>query len=65
MLKRYLSMAAPGFPNYFVVNGPRGNLANGTVLLCLEMEIEYIIQTTKKMQSNQIKTLNIREGVVD
>lgn len=27
----YLGMAAPGFPNYWVMNGPRGNLCNGTV----------------------------------
>jgi len=27
----YLGLGAPGFPNYFVMNGPRGNLCNGTV----------------------------------
>jgi len=27
----YLGMTAPGFPNYWVMNGPRGNLCNGTV----------------------------------
>lgn len=27
----YLGLAAPGFPNYWVMNGPRGNLCNGTV----------------------------------
>lgn len=27
----YLGLAAPGFPNYFIMNGPRGNLCNGTV----------------------------------
>jgi len=27
----YLGIAAPGFPNYWVMNGPRGNLCNGTV----------------------------------
>ncbi|RKK26698.1 hypothetical protein BFJ66_g16521 [Fusarium oxysporum f. sp. cepae] len=63
--KCYLGLAAPGFPNYFVMNGPRGNLANGTVLPCLETEIEYVIQAIKKMQSDRIKALDVREKCVD
>lgn len=63
--KCYLGMAAHGFPNYFVMNGPRGNLANGTVLPCLETELEYVIKAAKKMQSDRIKALDVRERVVD
>ncbi|KEZ43472.1 4-hydroxyacetophenone monooxygenase [Scedosporium apiospermum] len=63
--KCYLGLAAPGFPNYFVMNGPRGNLANGTVLPCLETEIDYVIKAAKKMQSDRIKVLDVRESVVD
>ncbi|OJJ01771.1 hypothetical protein ASPVEDRAFT_192049 [Aspergillus versicolor CBS 583.65] len=65
MPKCYLGIAAPGFPNYFVMNGPRGNLANGTVLPCFETEIEYVIQAAKKMQADRIKVLDVRETVVD
>ncbi|KAH7377421.1 cyclohexanone monooxygenase [Cadophora sp. MPI-SDFR-AT-0126] len=53
----YLGIGAPGFPNYFVMNGPRGNLCNGTVLPCLETEIEFVIKAVKKMQTDRIKTL--------
>ncbi|KAF9872441.1 4-hydroxyacetophenone monooxygenase [Colletotrichum karsti] len=63
--KCYLGMAAPGFPNYFVMNGPRGNLANGTVLPCFETELDYVIQAAKKMQADRIKILDVREEVVD
>ena len=63
--KCYLGMAAPGFPNYYVMNGPRGNLANGTVLPCFETEIEFVIQIAKKMQSDRIRSLDVREHVVD
>ena len=65
MPRCYLGMAAPGFPNYFVINGPRGNLANGTVLPCLETEVEYVVQAAKKMQSDRIRTLDVREDVVE
>lgn len=61
----YLGMAAPGFPNYFVMNGPRGNLANGTVLPCFETELEYVIQAARKMQADRIKILDVRGGVVN
>lgn len=59
----YLGVAAPGFPNYFVMNGPRSNLCNGTVLPCLETEIEYVIKAAKKMQSDRIKALDVSEDV--
>lgn len=28
----YLGLAVPKFPNYFIMNGPRANWANGSVL---------------------------------
>jgi hypothetical protein len=28
----YLSFAVPKFPNYFIINGPRGNWASGSAL---------------------------------
>ena len=65
MPKCYLGMGAPGFPNYYVMNGPRGNLANGTVLPCFETEIEYVIQMARKMQSDRIKSFDVKEKVVD
>lgn len=59
----YLGIAAPGFPNYWVLNGPRGNLGNGTVLPCLETEIEYVIKSINKMQTDGIKSLDVSEDI--
>jgi cation diffusion facilitator CzcD-associated flavoprotein CzcO len=59
----YLGIAAPGFPNYWVMNGPRGNLGNGTVLPCLETEIEFVIAAVKKMQSDRIAALDVKEDI--
>jgi cation diffusion facilitator CzcD-associated flavoprotein CzcO len=28
----YLGLAAPGFPNYFIICGPQGPLGNGSIL---------------------------------
>jgi len=48
----YSAISAPGFPNYFVVNGPRGNWGQGCVLPSHEVHIEYILQCCRKMQED-------------
>ncbi|EMC92455.1 hypothetical protein BAUCODRAFT_38521 [Baudoinia panamericana UAMH 10762] len=59
----YASIAAPGFPNYFVVNGPRGNWGQGCALPSHEVQIEYILQCCRKMQEDQIKSMDPKESV--
>lgn len=61
----YMGIAAPGFPNYWVMNGPRGNLGNGTVLPCLETQIEYVIAAAKKMQADRIRFMDVKADVTD
>ncbi|KAF2180148.1 FAD/NAD(P)-binding domain-containing protein [Zopfia rhizophila CBS 207.26] len=61
----YLGIAAPGFPNYWVMNGPRGNLGNGTVLPCFEVQIEYVIEAAKKMQTERIRAMDVRADVTE
>lgn len=35
----YLALAAPKFPNYFVINGPRGNWGSGCVLPTVSLSV--------------------------
>lgn len=51
----YASIACPGFPNYFVVNGPRGNWSQGAQLPSHDVQIEYIMQMCRKLQQDGIK----------
>lgn len=57
----YASIAAPGFPNYFVVNGPRGNWGQGCVLPSHEVQVEYIVKCCRKMQQDGIQSLEPRQ----
>lgn len=57
----YASIAAPGFPNYFVVNGPRGNWGQGCALPSHEVQIEYIIKCCRKMQEDGIRSMVPRQ----
>lgn len=59
----YASISAPGFPNYFVVNGPRGNWGQGCVLPSHEVHIEYILQCCRKMQEDRIAWMMPKEDV--
>ncbi|KAK4556593.1 hypothetical protein LTR86_006164 [Recurvomyces mirabilis] len=43
----YASISCPGFPNYFVINGPRGNWGQGCALPSHEVQMEYILQCAR------------------
>lgn len=61
----YLSVAVPKFPNYFIVNGVRGQWASGTALPSHEASVEYILKCAKKIQADGIRALEVREKAVD
>ncbi|KIW63896.1 hypothetical protein PV04_08864 [Phialophora macrospora] len=58
----YLSIAAPKFPNYFVVNGPTGNWGQGCALPSHEVQLEYALQCCRKMQEDGIRAMEPRQG---
>lgn len=61
----YLSMAVPKFPNYFVVNGVRGNWAAGTALPSHEACIEYILKCAARIQQEGIRALEVKQEPID
>ncbi|KAK6380739.1 hypothetical protein LTS17_004939 [Exophiala oligosperma] len=61
----YLSMAVPKFPNYFVVNGVRGNWAAGTALPSHEVCVEYILKCAARIQNEGIRALEVKQEPVD
>ncbi|KIW94319.1 uncharacterized protein Z519_05635 [Cladophialophora bantiana CBS 173.52] len=56
----YLALTVPKFPNYFVVNGVRGNWASGTALPSHEVQVEYILQCMKRIQEENIRALEVK-----
>ncbi|KAF2110790.1 hypothetical protein BDV96DRAFT_500768 [Lophiotrema nucula] len=61
----YASIATPGFPNYFVINGPRGNWGQGCALPSHEVQMEYILQVARHMQEDRIKSVQPKQNVTD
>lgn len=56
----YLGMTVPKFPNYFTVNGVRGSWATGTALNSIEACLDYILACTKRIQSEDIRALEVK-----
>ena len=56
----YASVAIPGFPNYFTINGPRGNWGQGCVLASHECQIEYIMQCMRRIQEDSIASMDAK-----
>ncbi|EGP87984.1 uncharacterized protein MYCGRDRAFT_71174 [Zymoseptoria tritici IPO323] len=61
----YASIAHPNFPNYFVINGPRGNWAQGCALPSHETQVEYALQCCRKMQEDRIKSMAPIQKITD
>ncbi|OCL13540.1 FAD/NAD(P)-binding domain-containing protein [Glonium stellatum] len=51
----YLALTVPKFPNYFVINGVRGNWVAGTALPSHEVQAKYILKCAKKIQEESIR----------
>ncbi|KAF7554696.1 hypothetical protein G7Z17_g2715 [Cylindrodendrum hubeiense] len=60
----YLSLAVPGFPNYFMFLGPNAPVGHGSVLPIIEHATKYIINMMKKMQSQNIKAVSPQASAV-
>ncbi|KAH8600116.1 hypothetical protein B0O99DRAFT_737599 [Bisporella sp. PMI_857] len=53
----YLSIAAPGFPNMFIVLGPNSTGQAGTLPHAVETQITYIAKVLRKVSTQGIKTI--------
>ncbi|KAF3480237.1 cyclohexanone monooxygenase [Arthroderma uncinatum] len=61
--KPYLATTTPHFPNYFHINGPRGNWALGCAMPSIGAQIEYAMKCIAKMSDDQVKAMEVREDV--
>ena len=45
----YLSVAVPGFPNFFMINGPNGPVGNFSLIEVAEIQFAYILQLVEQI----------------
>ncbi|RYP07695.1 hypothetical protein DL764_002357 [Monosporascus ibericus] len=53
----YLTMATPGFPNFFHIGGPTGNWGSGCILASHETQVDYAIQACQKISSERLHSI--------
>lgn len=57
----YLSLAIDGFPNYFMMLGPNAAVGTGTLTTMVEMTGDYIIKRVRKLQKENIKSMEVQK----
>lgn len=61
----YLGLNQPEVPNYFSFSGPYGPLGHGSALPMIEAYTQYILQVIEKMQTEDIKKLQVKRSVAE
>lgn len=50
----YLSIAVPGFPNYFSILGPNAPISNGSLVAAMEHSLDFALAFTQKIQKEDV-----------
>jgi len=51
----YLSISIPGFPNFFMLNGPNGPVGNFSLIEVAELQFGYIMQLVERLRSGECR----------
>lgn len=56
----YLSLTTDQFPNHFFMLGPNGAIGEGSLTMMIESCGDYILKAIRKVQKDNIKSINIK-----
>jgi cation diffusion facilitator CzcD-associated flavoprotein CzcO len=54
----YLSVSIPGFPNFFMLNGPNGPVGNFSLIEVAELQFAYIMQLVERLRSGECREIS-------
>jgi len=54
----YLSISVPGYPNFFMVNGPNGPVGNFSLVEVAELQVGYIMQLVDRIRSGDCREIS-------
>ncbi|UZP40374.1 hypothetical protein NXS19_008190 [Fusarium pseudograminearum] len=60
-----INVEAPGFPNYCIDGGPNAPISNVSLMMGLELAVDYAFSCVRKMQSEGIASLEVDEDVAN
>jgi cation diffusion facilitator CzcD-associated flavoprotein CzcO len=53
----YMSISIPGFPNFFMLNGPNGPVGNFSLIEVAELQFAYIMQLVECLRSGECREI--------
>jgi cation diffusion facilitator CzcD-associated flavoprotein CzcO len=54
----YLSISIPGFPNFFMLNGPNGPVGNFSLIEVAELQFAYVMQLIDRLRSGGCREIS-------
>jgi cation diffusion facilitator CzcD-associated flavoprotein CzcO len=61
----YLSISIPGFPNFFMLNGPNGPVGNFSLIEVAELQFAYILQLIEQLASDACREISAKQAVME
>jgi cation diffusion facilitator CzcD-associated flavoprotein CzcO len=59
-MSAYLGITVHGFPNFFVLLGPNTGLGHNSVVLMIEAQVRYVMQSLKLMQRKRATVMEVK-----
>jgi cation diffusion facilitator CzcD-associated flavoprotein CzcO len=53
----YLSISVPGFPNFYMLNGPNGPVGNFSLIEVAELQFGYIMQLIERLHAGECREI--------
>lgn len=60
--KAYMSISVPGFPNFFMLNGPNGPVGNFSLIQIAEYQVAYIMQLMEEVRAGRCRGIAAGEA---
>jgi cation diffusion facilitator CzcD-associated flavoprotein CzcO len=61
----YMSISIPGFPNFFMLNGPNGPVGNFSLIEVAELQFAYIMQLVEKLRAGECREISATQEAMD
>jgi cation diffusion facilitator CzcD-associated flavoprotein CzcO len=61
----YLSISIPGFPNFFMLNGPNGPVGNFSLIEVAELQFGYVMQLVDRLRAGECREVCATQDAMD
>jgi cation diffusion facilitator CzcD-associated flavoprotein CzcO len=61
----YMAISVPGFPNFFMLNGPNGPVGNFSLIDVAEMQFAYIMQLVDQVRGGSCREVSVSQEAME